>query len=264
MQMQAQQQAFMERMLSNQCVSAERHQRLLEDNARSDQRMLAEAVAVAAPCEKQGNNDVEESNPFEEDEEFKADVIKARNRLSKEVIKYLRAVDCQRKRAADYSLMKEDVTFCQYPKDMKPYKASPTESELDEVWSQAKDEECSLTFTFPRGTSRRKAVETIHHMMVTTQKSIYVESVNEKVASLHTATRKSIFMTSIENVVCEKFSNVGIATLGLEEPKRPKPSSALVQRNAEQIYKDLMDRVADQRKKEENIKERRRREEEST
>ena len=33
MRMQAQQQAFMERMLSNQCVSAERHQRLLEGPA---------------------------------------------------------------------------------------------------------------------------------------------------------------------------------------------------------------------------------------
>ena len=91
-------------------------------------------------------------------------------------------------------------------------------------------------------------------MMVKPQKSIYVESANEKVASLHMATRKSTFMTSMENVVCEKFSNVETATLGLEGPKRPKPSSALVRRNAEQIYKDVIDRVADQRKKEENIK----------
>ena len=185
-----------------------------------------------------------------DDEETVKKLNQIRNKFGKKVRTYLRAVDTQRKRAADAKVMVDDASWTKYPHGMRPFKASPTEIELDECWSKCVDGEFKVEIVFPRGTSMRKVAEGLHHQTTKIQKMINLEASELKVKTLHVASRKGVFVKSCHDIVNELFSNAAMNGLGLEEPIRPAPLESAVTARAEQLYLQVLDKVAADKKEE--------------
>ena len=83
--------------------------------------------------------------------------------------------------------MDDDRSCSKLPGHMKPFKPPPTEAELDVTWSKTCDADYKFEFTFPKSTSRRRALELMHWAMVREQKSVFVEASADKVQTMEVA-----------------------------------------------------------------------------
>jgi hypothetical protein len=133
---------------------------------------------------------------------------------------------------------------------MRPFKASPTEIELDECWSKCVDGELKVETVFQKGTTMRKVAEGLHHQTTKLQKMINLEASELKVKTLHVASRKGVFVQSCRDVIHELFSNAAMNGLGLEEPIRPAPLDSAITAKAEELYLQVLDKVAADKKEE--------------
>ena len=110
--------------------------------------------------------------------------------------------------------MEADATCTKLPSRVKPYKPPSTEGEeLDEIWSLTKEANYSIVLNFGKGTAKRRALELLHWHLAREQNGIIVESTQEKVAALETASRRSTFAESYKEALAKHTSTTGSTTL---------------------------------------------------
>jgi hypothetical protein len=191
----------------------------------------------------------DEEDPLN-DQEIDRKFHQCKQKFGKKVRAYMKSVDLQRRRADDAQLMREDAKWEKYPKGTKPYKASPSEFELDDEWSKTAYNALDVVITIAKGTSRRRAIEGLHHQVMKWQTEIYLESASAKVSNLHTASRKSMLQDACKNVITEAFSDAGTEGLGLEAPRRVKPNDDAIASKVEKLYLEIVEKVRAEKKEE--------------
>ena len=141
---------------------------------------------------------------------------KEKNKFHKKVKTFLRSEDTLKQRKGELDMMESDNTFQKMPGFIKPFKAPGTEAELDDVWSKCTTEDFVSSFTFPKGTTRRRALELMHWAMVKNQKSIFVESAACKVETMKVASRKASFTEACNDSLNKIMSTDDASNLGLD------------------------------------------------
>jgi len=135
--------------------------------------------------------------------------------------------------------MDDDGTREVYPAPMKGYTACPTEAELDRTFSRCATDDWTFSVKLPKGTTRRKAMEVLHHQMVTAHKFILAESGRDKVDTLRTASRLKTFKKNISDDLNEYYST--LKDVDLDLPARQKPSDEWLQAKISSMYQDIVD-----------------------
>ena len=166
---------------------------------------------------------------------------KVKAKFEKKVLTFLKAKETLKKRQNELKIMQDDATMTVYPEPMKPYKASPTETELNEPMNATREGSSEFKIVFPIGTTRRKALEMTHHQMTCFHKKILVEASEMKVEVMRIVSRKETFAESIKSAVQEFYDGKEVEGLGLDQPHRKKPSDQWIQSRTEELYEKVVE-----------------------
>ena len=87
------------------------------------------------------------------------------------------------KTSSDQRMMEEDESKTKYPNGTKPFTAPMADAELAGAWNAAKEADFTFTIAIPKGSTRVKAMEILHHTSMAYRKRIEAEALQEKVAA---------------------------------------------------------------------------------
>jgi len=125
-----------------------------------------------------------------------------------------------------------------YPSGCKPWGTPAEYSELDGVWSAALGTVCNFTVSIPSDTSRRDAMAMVHHQFTLMHKKIFLEALQEHIASLKPLVTKQAFFDRAGDI---KFDIP--PSLGLEDGVRKVPDTKLIYSKAEALYTKIVERA---------------------
>ena len=125
-----------------------------------------------------------------------------------------------------------------YPSGCKPWGTPAEYSELDGVWSAAAGGDCNFTVSIPSDTSRRDAMAMVHHQFTLMHKKIFLEALQEHIASLKPLVTKQAFFDKAGDISFDVPPS-----LGLEDAVRKVPDTKLIYSKAEALYTKLVERA---------------------
>ena len=104
-----------------------------------------------------------------------------------------------------------------YPPGTSPFKAPSDVAEINEAFQKSSENDYVLSFTIPKGTSRRNAMNISHHASNTFIRKVTLQAQNAHLASVKTLSSKQVFLASCASL---KFKQQEWPDLGLEDVER--------------------------------------------
>lgn len=149
-----------------------------------------------------------------------------------------------------------------YPPGCRPFKSNQNRVELDTVWSESKDAPKVLTITVPQASTKRSAMQIIHHSSALALKGIEREAHVGEAKNLHAMTTDAAWDGVMQKVVADfiEEGKHGIySTADLDLKALELYATRLLQEGKEQEARNALKRQAklqaDQTKKELRAKE---------
>ena len=126
-----------------------------------------------------------------------------------------------------------------YPLGTSPFKAPSDVAEMNETLQESLENYYVLSFTIPKGTSRRNAMNIRHHASNTFIRKVTLQAQNAHVASVKTSS-KQVFLASCASL---KFKQQEWPDLGLEDVERQGVDPKAAEYHAQEICRKMIDKV---------------------
>eukprot|EP00929_Paragymnodinium_shiwhaense_P083281 TRINITY_DN44321_c0_g1_i3.p1 TRINITY_DN44321_c0_g1~~TRINITY_DN44321_c0_g1_i3.p1 ORF type:complete len:422 (-),score=91.21 TRINITY_DN44321_c0_g1_i3:990-2255(-) len=179
---------------------------------------------------------------------------KANSKFLKKVKQYIKTNDLVTKRTKLHSDMKEDKERQVFPQGSRCAKSSTAETELDIVWSKCVEDDAQMTWSIPKGTSRRDALRHLQHLSLLYQQEIMLESAVDKQTTLKTATRRAAWEQTCEQALQEWKQSKDCSSIGLEPPPAlntiADTGSQWLKTKIDEMYGTVMNKAKEQYDKE--------------
>ena len=143
-----------------------------------------------------------------------------------------------------------------YPPGTSPFKAPSEVAEMNEALLESLENDCVLSFTIPKGTCRRNAMNISHHASNTFIPKVAQQAQNAHLASVKTFSSKQV---SLASCVSLKFRQQEWPVLGLEDVERQGVDPKAAEYHALEIYRKMIDKVrqkaaVEEKKKDDDLK----------
>ena len=143
-----------------------------------------------------------------------------------------------------------------YPPGTSPFKAPSDVAEMNEALQESLENDYVLSFTIPKGTSRRNAMNISHHASNTFIRKVTLQAQNAHLASVKTLSSKQVFLASCASL---KFKQHEWPDLGLEDVERQGVDPKAAEYHALEIYRKMIDKVrqkaaVEEKKKDDDLK----------
>ena len=143
-----------------------------------------------------------------------------------------------------------------YPSGTSPFKAPSDVAEMNEALQESLENDYVLSFTIPKGTSRRNAMNISHHASNTFIRKATLQAQNAHLASVKTLSSKQVFLASCASL---KFKQQEWPDLGLEDVERQGVDPKAAEYHALEIYRKMIDKVrrkaaVEEKKKDDDLK----------
>ena len=140
-----------------------------------------------------------------------------------------------------------------YPPGTSPFKAPSDVAEMNEALQESLENDFVLSFTIPKGTSRRNAMNISHHASNTFVRKVTPQAQPAHLASVKALSSKQVFLQSCTSL---KFSKNG-QTWAWRDRQGVDPKAA--EHHALEIYRKMVDKVrqkaaAEEKKKDDDLK----------
>ena len=141
-----------------------------------------------------------------------------------------------------------------YPPGTSPFKAPSDVAEMNEALQESFENDYVLSFTIPKGTSRRNAMNISHHASNTFIRKVTLQAQNAHLASVKTFSSKQVFLASCASL---KFKQQECADL--EDVERHGVDPKAAEHHALEIYRKMIDKVrqkaaVEEKKKDDELK----------
>ena len=127
-----------------------------------------------------------------------------------------------------------------YPPGTSPFKAPSDVAEMNEALQESSENDYALSFTIPKGTSRRNAMNSSHRASNTFIRKVTLQAQNAHLASVKTLSSKQVFLASCASL---KFKQQEWPDLGLEDVERQGVDPKAAEYHALEIYRTMTDKV---------------------
>lgn len=177
-----------------------------------------------------------------------------KNKFEKKVRSYIKTKDRARKAAEEAKFMKENPG--RYPAGTPACSIGLTDGELEFPWTEAAAADYTMNIVFPKGCTRRKAIETLHHTYCKWRKAIECEVAEVKLSILKEEASKGTFLRTCDVLVAETYAMNAGTELGCDPVQRLKPDEQELQKKFTTMYDDTIAKVYkdSEKKKEEEEK----------
>lgn len=102
-----------------------------------------------------------------------------------------------------------------YPPGTRPWRARGDSVQLDECWIPSRESDLNITICVQKGSSRRDALQWIHHGLEMARKDIHAESLAEHINCLKPLTTRSTFFKA-----CADYRSDSLEDLSRETGKQ--------------------------------------------
>ena len=131
----------------------------------------------------------------------------------------------------------------QYPSGTRPFRSPVEAVELDACWSVASQQEFVWSVNIPKDTTRRQAMNLLHHAVVAQSKSIELESKLELLE-----TKRALISRGKYYAAISEMENVAVDDLGLENGSVfDQLNSKLAFKKADELYNTVVVKVRNAR-----------------
>ena len=173
-------------------------------------------------------------------------IKKVARSFAKTTNKYIYAASMERKMQERLEVMKDET---RYPPGVKAFSAPVELLELGTQLEEAVDNEYAVTIRFPRGITRKDAMQKLHHHTAVFNMTMYQRAYQERVGTLKPAVTHDQFLLAC-NTPDDKSDTKEIDLLGLEAPTKLKlPNTVKAREMAEAQYAQIMSRLQEKLKK---------------
>ena len=127
-----------------------------------------------------------------------------------------------------------------YPPGTSPFKAPSVVAEMNEAVQESLENDFVLSFTIPKGTSRRNAMNISHHASNTFIRKVTLQAQTAHLASVKALSSKQVFLQPCASL---KFKQQEWPDLALEDVDRQGIDPKAAEHHALEIYRKMIDRV---------------------
>ena len=143
-----------------------------------------------------------------------------------------------------------------YPPGTSPFDAPSDVAEMNEAVQESLENDYVLSFTIPKGTSRRSAMNISHHASNTFIRKVTLQAQNAHLASVKSLSSKQIFLASCASL---KFKQQEWPDLGVEDVERQGVDPKAAEHHALEICWKMIDKVrlkaaVEEKKKDDDLK----------
>ena len=138
-----------------------------------------------------------------------------------------------------------------YPPGTSPFKAPSDVADMNEALQESLENDYVLSFTIPKGTSRRNAMNISHHASNTFIRKVTLQAQNANLASVKTLSSKHFFLASCASLKFKQQEWLDVERQGVD----PKAAEC----HALEIYRKMTDKVrqkaaVEEKKKDDDLK----------
>ena len=198
------------------------------------------------------------SRPGEPDsEEWSEDIdslLEAQKKdIEAKIRKYMQAKKKIETSEKNVEVLTGDVEHVRYPAGLKAFSFIRKDEEADDAWLAAKESPYSVTITFPKAITRRKAIEWACHHYSTWRAQIELEVDKAISANRKKEADQEVFASTCEKLVQELMDTELSSSLGLVQARKlPGESARKLRYKA--AYEEAVQQVAVERAKAEKDK----------
>jgi len=176
-------------------------------------------------------------------DEFEKYIVKSVGAFEKQVLKFVRSKDMITLEEEQFLTMQDHSGGLRYPSGVRPFKSQEERGDLDEPWSESLQAELVFNVRVPMGSSRREAMQLVHHAASLFHKKVDLEGRKEHVESLRSAVTRRAFIET-----CTAWTPNPVSTLDLDEPLRQRQCvDDLAVHRIETAYAKIVDIVRDRK-----------------
>ena len=135
-----------------------------------------------------------------------------------------------------------------YPPGTSPFKAPSDVADMNEALQESLENDYVLSFTIPKGTSRRNGMNISHHASNTFIRKVTLQAQNAHLASVKTLSSKQVFLASCASLKFKQQEWLDVERQGVD----PKAAEY----HALEIYRKMIDKVRQKAAVEEKKKKR--------
>ena len=149
--------------------------------------------------------------------DFAKFIVKSVGAFEKQVMKFVRSKDMASAAHDQTLIMHDSSEGLRYPFGGRPFKSPEERGDLGEAWSESLQAEVVFNFRVPLGSTRRAAIQAVHHATSVFLKKVDMEGRKEHLESLRSVVTRRDFVET-----CTSWVPNPIDTLDLEEPLRQR------------------------------------------
>eukprot|EP00974_Lingulodinium_polyedra_P133922 11227532-Lingulodinium_polyedra.AAC.1 len=187
------------------------------------------------------------------DKEKKQEMEKVANKYSKQLWKRLKATKRVEKAKEDIHIYEEEKEI--YPSGVKPYKAPMDQIELENEWSEVKDELKIIGIDIAKGSTKKEAIAKIHRDCAKWMKKIDLEALEEHEKTMSAEATENAYNEAMLEVhkayeeMREEHERVWPEVQNMNEEeknKKRKLEELAAQECAKDLYNKTLERVKQQ------------------
>ena len=165
------------------------------------------------------------------------------NKFERKVRAFVKIKDRVRKAKEDHEVMAGDSNHNRYPPGTPACSIGVTDVEADSQWSKSKEEEKRLELVIPKGATRRRVIELLHHFSVTNRKMIELEVADAKRDLLQVEAAKNTFMKTCEEAVAMLYASDPGTDLGCDPVVVVPPDARALKELCIKMYDETVTKV---------------------
>ena len=166
-------------------------------------------------------------------------IERVKKEFTKDVRKFLKAK--QKANRSSEELASFDDAKMLLPKGIKPFTSVTTLTELDEMMDGTKTQQLVLAINIPQGTTRRRALEMVYYQSSKFAKQVDNEALREKAKNAEIKARKQTFLEASLAAARESVTHSNIEGLELPKQKEINDQKFVekVEITYEEVYKGI-------------------------
>ena len=165
-------------------------------------------------------------------------ITKASVRFEKDVMKLLKAESKLSHDMADIKVLEDLNHGRRYPPGVRPFKSPEEQVELDKCLINALDDDNALIIKIPKGSSRREAMEIVHHTCCRFIKSTAAEGLREHISHLKLKVTRDAFRQRCEKEAAQEK----IDSLGLDDPSLVHVDQQQICLKIDKAYREIIEK----------------------
>ena len=168
-------------------------------------------------------------------------ISKVTSQFEKQVVKFIRNKELLAGGIDQLKVLDEPGAH-RYPSGIRPFKSPEERADLDACLNECQISDCVFTCTIEKGSTRRAAMQQVHHCCTRFLKAADNEGRQGYVDSLRASVTRKAFVEA-----CTSWKPEVVDSLELDEPCRTQINDALAVARVEKAYAQVVDRVRERK-----------------